>query len=84
MFLQKLANVLLEQTGVNEYPIKVEEGKQPPYKPIYSLEPLQLEALKTYIKINLVNGFIRALKELLGALILLVRKPNGSFRLCVN
>ena len=49
---------LLENTGINEYTIELEQGKQPLYRSIYSLELIELETLKTYIKTNLVNGFI--------------------------
>ena len=62
LFLEKLANVLSEQTRANEYAIKLEEGKQPPYGPIYSLGLVELKTFKTYIKTNLANGFIQALK----------------------
>ena len=58
IFLEKLANILSEQIGVNKYTIKFEKGKQPPYGPIYSLRPVELEIFKTYIKTNLANGFI--------------------------
>ena len=58
VFLEKSANVLPKRTGVNEHAIKLEEGKQPPYGPIYSLGPVELETLKTYIEINLLNSFI--------------------------
>ena len=84
VFLEELTNVLPWQTGANEHAIELEKGKQPPYGPIYSLEPVELETFKIYIKTNLANGFIRALKLLAGALILFVRKPNGSLCLCVN
>ena len=84
VFLEKSANILPERTGANEYIIKLEEDKQPPYEPIYNLKPVELETLKTYIKTNLANGFIRASKLPAGALILFVCKPDGSFCLCVN
>ena len=45
---------------------------------------MELETLKTYIETNLANGFIQPLKSPAGALILFVRKPNGSLRLCIN
>ena len=54
------------------------------YQPIYILGPVEFETLKIYIKTNLANSFIRALKSLVSALILFIRKPNGSFCLCVN
>ena len=75
---------LSENTGINKHIIKLKEGKQPLFGSIYSLEPVELETLKTYIKTNLANGFIRFSKSLAGALILFDRKPNKSFCLCVN
>ena len=84
IFLKKSANVLPDQTGANKHTIELEKGKQPPYRPIYSLEPVEFKTLKTYIKTNLANGFIRVLKSPAGAPILFVRKPNSSFRLYVN
>ena len=49
---------LSENTGMNKYAIKLEEGKQPLFGPIYSLGLVELEILKIYIKTNLANGFI--------------------------
>ena len=84
VFLEKSANVLLELTGANEHLIKLEKGKQTPYGLIHNLGPVELETLKTYIKTNLANGFIWTSKSPAGALILFVRKPNGSACLCVD
>ena len=84
VFLQKSANVLPERTGANKHAIELKKGNQPPYGPIYSLGPVELETLKIYIETNLANGFIRASKSPAGAPILFVRKPNGSLCLCVN
>ena len=84
VFLGKLANVLLEQTGENEHAIELKKSKQLPYRPIYTLGPIKLKILKTYIKTNLSNGFIRTLKSLAGAPILFVRKLDSSFCLCVH
>ena len=50
---------LLENTKINEYAIKLEEDKQLLFGPIYNLGPIELEILKTYIKINLANSFIQ-------------------------
>ena len=69
---------------MNEHAIKLEEDKQPLFSPIYSLGPINLEILKTYIETNLANGFIRPFKSPAGALIFFDRKPDRSFRLCVN
>ena len=84
VFSTENAAELPENTGMNEHAIELEEGKQPPFGPIYSLGPVELETLKTYIKTNLANGFIRPSKSPAGAPILFDRKPDGSLRLCVD
>ena len=58
IFSEKKALVLPEQTEFNQYAIKIEEDKQPPYESIYSLGSVELETLKTYIKTHLKTGFI--------------------------
>ena len=75
---------LPENTEINEHVIELEEGKQLLFGPIYSLGAVKLETLKTYIKINLANGFIRPSKSPAGGPILFNRKPDGSLRLCVD
>ena len=57
VFLEKSANVLLEQARVNEHAIELEKSKQPLYGPIYSLAPIELKIFKAYIETNLANGF---------------------------
>ena len=84
VFLAENAAELLEITRMNEYAIKLEKGKQPPFGPIYSLGLVELEALKTYIETNLANGFIRPSNSPAKASILFNRKPDRSFRLCVD
>ena len=84
LFLKKSAAVLLEHTKINIHAINLEVGKQLPYKPIYSVGPVELEILKTYIKINLANGIIYSSKSPTGATFLFDKKPNRNFRLFVN
>ena len=48
------------------------DNKQLSYRQIYSLELIELEILKTYIKVNLVNGLIRPFKPATNNLILFV------------
>lgn len=43
---------------MNDYRIELEKGKQSLFGPIYSLDSVELEMLKIYIEIKLVNGFI--------------------------
>lgn len=75
---------LLKQIGIKNHPINLVDNKQPLFSLIYSLGPVDLETLKTYIETNLANGFIRPSKSPSGAPILFVRKKDGSFWLCVN
>ena len=84
LLLEKSANILQEQIRVNKHAIKLEEGKQLSFRPIYSLEPVELKTLKTYIETNLANGFIKAPKSPVDSPILFVCKPNSSFYLCVD
>ena len=57
IFLIKYVAKLLN-TKINEYAIKLKKSKQQLFGSIYSLRPVKLETLKTYIKTNLANGFI--------------------------
>ena len=84
IFSAENAAELPENLGINEYAIELEEGKQPPFGPIYSLGPIELETLKSYIEMNLTNGFIRPSKSPAEAPILFDRKLDRSFRLCVD
>ena len=84
VFLAKNAAELPENIGMNKHTIELEEGKQPPFRPIYSLGLVELEMLKTYIKTNLANGFIRPSKSFAGASIFFDWKPDRSLRLCIN
>lgn len=84
VFLEKSANVLLEQTRANKHAIKLKKGKQLLHGLINSLRPVELKTLKTYIKTNLANDFIQVSKSPVGAPILFVCKPNGSLCFCVN
>ena len=84
VFSAENAAELPDNLGMNEYTIKLKEGKQPLFGPIYSLGPVELETLRTYIKTNLTNSVIWPSKSLAEASIFFDKKPDGSFRLCVN
>ena len=84
VFSSHSAAELPEHIGIYDYPINLLDNKQPPYSPIYSLGPVELEILKTYIKANLASDFIRPSKSTAGAPILFIWKKNGSLRLCVD
>ena len=78
IFLAENIAKLPGNTRINEHAIKLVEDKQPLFGPIYSLEPVELKTLKTYIETNLANGFIWSFKSFTGALILFDRKPDSS------
>lgn len=84
MYSLKAIAELLEHTGINNHLINLKESKQPSYRPIYSLELIELETLKTYIKDNPTNSFIRPSKSSARAPILFVKKVNGLLQLYVN
>ena len=84
VFSPELALELPEHTSINDHAIELVDDRQPHYGPIYSLGPVELETLKTYIKTNLKNGFIRPSKSSAGAPILFDKKPDGSLWLCVD
>ena len=82
VFLEKKALVLLEQTELNKYTIKLKRDKQLSYRPIYSLSSVQLETLKMYIKTYLKTGFIWSSKFPVDAPIFFDKKPDDSLCLC--
>ena len=84
VFSEDKALVLSERTELNEYAIDLEDGKQPPYGPIYSLGSVELNTLNTYIETHLNTGFIRPSKSSTDSPILFNKKPDGSFYLCVD
>ena len=84
VFSFDLAIELLKNTGINKNAIERQDDKQPPYGPIYSLAPVELETLKTYIKTYLKTRCIQPSKSLAGAPILFDKKADGSPRLCVD
>ena len=84
VFLKELAKVLWKQTSINKHAIKLKDHKQSIYKLIYSLGLVELKIFKTYIKINLVNSFIRSLKSPPKTFIFFIWKFDNSFYLCIN
>ena len=58
VFLKKNVTKLLKYIKINNNTIKFKKNEQSSFGFIYKLELIKLEILKTYIKINLTNGFI--------------------------
>ena len=84
VFSPDLAFKLPKHIGINNHAIELVDGQQPPYEPIYSLRPVELETLKAYIETNLANGFIRPSKSPAGTPILFEQKSDNSLWLCVK
>ena len=84
IFSAENAVELSKNTGMNKHAIKLEESKQPPFSLIYNLGLVELEILKTYIKMNLANGFIWPSKSPTEAPIFFDRKPDKSLHLCMD
>ena len=58
VFSKEKTLVLPECNKLNKYAINLKNDKQLLYKPIYNLDLMGLETLKTYIKTYLKTGFI--------------------------
>lgn len=84
VFMKESAAGLPKCFNINKHAIELEPGKLALYGPIYSLGPIELETLKTYIKTNLANSFIWPSKLPGKAPISFIRKLDSSLCLCIN
>jgi len=64
--------------------IDLEEGSAPPLGTIYSLSPVELEALRTFLDENIATRLLHSSSSPYGAPILFVKQKDGSLRLCVD
>ena len=68
-----------------DHAIDMDEGKEPPWGPIYALSEKQLHVLREYPDTMVKSGKIRPSKSPAGAPILFVPKDNGrGLHLCVD
>jgi hypothetical protein len=67
-----------------DHEIPIEEGKTPPFGPIYQMSETELAVLKEYIDKNLKKGFIRESTSRAGAPVLFVPKKDKGLRLVVD
>ncbi|OAE21268.1 hypothetical protein AXG93_868s1050 [Marchantia polymorpha subsp. ruderalis] len=63
--------------------IKLQEGAQPPFCPIYRLSQYELDALREYLDNNLTKNFIQHSTSHARAPLMFVKK-DGSLRICVD
>ena len=64
--------------------IELEERTSPLFGPIYSLSQSELKSLQEFLDEHLAIDFIRPSHSPGGALVLFIRKKDGSLCLCVN
>jgi hypothetical protein len=67
-----------------DHGINLKPGEEPPYKKGFPMNPEQLKAVKKYIDKELAKGTIEESKSSCASLVLIVRKPNGGLRICVD
>ncbi|KAJ9529794.1 hypothetical protein QJQ45_022194 [Haematococcus lacustris] len=67
-----------------DHRIELQQAKPPPARPIYNVSSSELAELKQQIGELLDKGFIRPSTSPYASGVLLVRKKDGSFRMCID
>jgi predicted aspartyl protease len=67
-----------------DHDIKLQEGKIPPFGPLYPMSRDELKVLKEWLEENLKKGFIRPSSSPAASPVLFVKKPGGGLRFCVD
>ena len=83
VFSKSHANTLLTHQPY-DLKIELEDGAIPPFGPIYSLSPHELQMLREFIDEHLAYGLIRPTCSRSGAPVLFIKKKDGSLRLCID
>jgi len=84
VFSKSKADKLPDHNPAYDHHINLEEGKQPPFGPIYSLSEVESAALRDFLQENLAHNFICPSQSACGAPVLFVKKKDSSLRLCVD
>ena len=74
----------LPQHTKYDHRIKLIEGGEAPWGPLYGMSEQELRGLREWLDRQVAAGKIVKSRSSAGAPILLVGKPDSSFRLCVN
>ena len=84
VFSKSKSEELPPYCGSLDHSIPLEKDAKPVFGPIYHLSETELQVLKEYIDYKISIGHIRPSKSPFGSLVLFVKKPDGSLRLCVD
>ncbi|GKD10315.1 hypothetical protein Tco_1190000, partial [Tanacetum coccineum] len=74
----------LPPTRQVEFQIDLVPGAAPVARSSYRLAPLEMQELSTQVQELSDKGFIRPNSSPWGALVLFVKKKDGSFRMCID
>jgi len=83
LFEEKKA-IMLAPRRTFDHAINLKEGAEPPWGPIDPMSAHQLNELDKYLKKMMGEGTIADSESPYGAPILVVPKPDGSLRLCLD
>ena len=81
-FSREQMNKLPSHSGY-DHRIKLVEGAEAPWGPLYGMSEQELNGLREWLDKQVAAGKITKSNSSAGAPILFVKKPAGSFRLCV-
>ena len=70
--------------GEVDLSVEVVHGTNPISRSPYCMAPTELKELKTQLQELLDRGFIRPSVSLWGALILFIKKKDGTLRMCID
>jgi len=84
IFSKKEAHTLPPHQGRLDHHIPLVDDAKPTFSPIYNLLEMELKVLKNYIEEKLAKGWIHPSTSPFSSLILFVKKPDDSLRLCVD
>src|SRR5207302_10304851 len=67
-----------------DHRITLEPGNTPPWRPIYQLSPLELDAMREELDRLLKNGSIEPSVSPFGAPVIFIKKKDGTLHMCID
>ncbi|KAI1003822.1 hypothetical protein K3495_g4387 [Podosphaera aphanis] len=84
LFKNEISDKLPPHRPGHDHDIKLEQGKEIPWGPLYGMSTDELLILRKTLTELLDKNYIRASSSPAGAPVLFVRKPGGGLRFCVD